>query len=103
MPLEDIRSERIKKLGKLQDPYPASTRRTNLIAEVLKKFGSLAKSKKKISLTGRVMAKREHGGSMFLDVQDGTGKIQVYLKEDMLGDKYRHALDSVDIDITLDS
>lgn len=101
MPLDDIRSERIKKLDKLQksgiNPYPASARRTHLITEALKKFSTFTKSKKKLAITGRVIAKREHGGSMFLDLQDGTGKMQVYLKEDILDKNYQLALDTVDI------
>lgn len=101
MPLGDIRSERIKKLERLQkdglDPYPAETRRTHLIGEVLKKFGALAKSKKKISVVGRAMAKREHGGSMFLDLRDTTGQIQLFLKKDILGEGYGLAVETLDI------
>lgn len=101
MPLEEIRSERIKKLEKLQksgiNPYPASTRRTHLIRELLKKFPALAKSKKKVTVLGRVIAKREHGGSMFLDLLDDTGKLQAYLKEDLLKKDYALALETVDI------
>mgnify|MGYP001558215694 FL=1 len=97
MALEDIRSERIKKLEKLQDPYPASVRRTHLIGEVLKKFSVLAKAKKKLSVVGRIMAKREHGGSTFLDIQDASGKIQIFLKKDVLEEKYDLALAATDI------
>ncbi|MBI2121967.1 MAG: lysine--tRNA ligase [Candidatus Sungbacteria bacterium] len=112
MPLDDIRSERIKKLNILRekgiDPYPASTARTHLISEVLKKFGVFAKSKKKLTVAGRIMAMREHGGSVFLDLRDGSGpirnggsngvnKIQVYFKEDILKESYRLFLDTVDI------
>lgn len=101
MALEDIRSERIKKLEKLQrsgiDPYPASARRTHLIGEILKRFGGWARQKKKISVVGRVMAKREHGGSMFLDLRDGSGEVQLYLKKDVLGDSYDSAVETIDI------
>ncbi len=36
-------------------------------------------------IAGRVMTKREHGKSIFAHLQDGTGRVQVYLKEDVLG------------------
>ena len=101
MPLDEIRNERIKKLHILRekgmDPYPAETLRTHLISAVLQKFGVFAKSKKKLNIAGRVTAKREHGGSAFLDIRDETGKLQVYFKEDVLKDDYRLFADTVDI------
>ncbi len=101
MALEDIRDERVRKLGELRaegiDPYPAGTARDFSVAEALKKFAALEKEKKVVVIAGRVMAKREHGGSMFLDVRDGTGAMQVYLKKDVLGDEYRRAVDVLDI------
>lgn len=101
MALEVLRNERLKKLEKLQsnsiNPYPASVRRTHLIGEVLRKFSTLAKSKKMAQVAGRVVAKREHGGSTFADIQDATGKIQTYFKEDVLGSQYRLFADTVDI------
>lgn len=101
MALEDIRSERIKKREKLlqvnEDPYPAEVRRTHLIGGVLQKFSALEHSRKKICIVGRVMAKREHGGSTFIDVKDGSGTLQAYLKEDVLKENYRLALEVVDI------
>lgn len=101
MSLEEIRSERLRKLERLReknlDPYPAQVNRKVPIGDVLKKFSALERSKKKQAIAGRVMAKREHGGSMFLDVQDASGKIQVYLKKDILEDSYDLALETVDI------
>lgn len=101
MSLEDIRNERIKKLELLRekgiDPYPAAAVRTHKIGDLLKKFSSLERSQKQISVAGRVAAKREHGGSMFLDIKDASGKIQVYLKEDILAESYRLALGTIDI------
>ena len=101
MALEDIRRERIKKLEKLRDlgmdSYPAKTSRTHLVGEALKKFSALAKSKRRIKLAGRLMAKREHGGSAFFDLKDETGKIQIYFKKDVLGDTYEKAIEVLDI------
>lgn len=98
---DEIQSERIKKSEEIRknggDPYPAVVRRTHLIADALKKFGSLTKSKKKVALAGRVMARREHGGAAFYDLKDGTGRIQILLKEDTLGDAYAAFLSTVDI------
>ena len=101
MALEDIRGERVKKMEALRDagidPYPAGTARNFSVAEVVRKFSVLEKAKKTVIIGGRVMAKREHGGSMFLDVRDGTGQMQVYLKKDVLGDLYQRAVETLDI------
>lgn len=40
---------------------------------------------KNVSVSGRVMAKRSHGKAAFLDLRDSTGKLQLYLKEDIVG------------------
>ncbi|PIR70683.1 MAG: lysine--tRNA ligase [Candidatus Niyogibacteria bacterium CG10_big_fil_rev_8_21_14_0_10_42_19] len=90
--LEEIRQNRLEKLkdfkDKKIDPYPAVSGRTFLIQEVADKFASLEKGKKKVVISGRIMAKREHGKSTFIDIEDGGAKIQVYFKKDILGDDY---------------
>jgi len=111
--IEELRKTRIEKLKKLKDAgllaYPAKTKRTHRIAEALKDFAKLSKSKKSIVLAGRIMAKRGQGGLTFLDINDGSGspshkasadqsKIQVLLKQDKLGEKgYQFFLDVFDI------
>lgn len=101
MALDEIRGERIKKLNTLKekgiDPYPAKSHRTHSAADLLKKFSALERSKKKVALAGRVMAKREHGGSAFFDIVDATGKSQIYFKEDILGENYALALETIDV------
>jgi lysyl-tRNA synthetase class 2 len=44
---------------------------------------------KRLSLCGRIMARRSHGKATFMDLKDASGKIQLYLKEDIVGkDKF---------------
>ena len=97
--LEEIREARIGKLKKLKEagmePYPISNKRDFSLAEVLADFPKLSKRKISLNLVGRLMAIREHGGSLFCDFQDGstslttggTGKLQAYLKKNLLGDR----------------
>ena len=91
MSLDEIRQTKIEKIEKLKkagiDPYPASSSRTHEIAAALLIFDSLSADKTEIVLAGRIMAKREHGGSMFFDIKDGTDQIQAYLKKDVIGEK----------------
>ena len=88
MALDEIRQTKIEKVKKLREaginPYPASSSRTHSVARALDKFDEFSASKEQIVLTGRVMAKRGHGGAMFFDINDGT-KIQGLAKEDVLG------------------
>ena len=50
-----------------------------------------------VVLAGRITAIREHGGSIFVDINDGSGKIQAYLKEDKLGEEFKTFSELVDI------
>ena len=101
MAIDEIRAERIRKretlLEKGIDPYPSKTERTHAIGDLVKKFPAAMKLKKGVAIVGRIMARREHGGSTFIDVQDGSGKIQCYLKRDILGDAYDLFFDVADI------
>jgi lysyl-tRNA synthetase class 2 len=48
---------------------------------------------KRVSIAGRIMTKREHGKASFADIQDRFGRIQLYIREDQLGeDTYQEFL-----------
>ncbi|MFH1413764.1 MAG: lysine--tRNA ligase [Candidatus Omnitrophota bacterium] len=70
-----------------------STSRTD-IGESLADF----QEGKKVTFCGRVTAKRLHGKVEFLDLKDRTGKIQLYLKADLIGSEQFEILKE-DIDI----
>ncbi len=100
--IEDIRKVRLEKLKKIQSggelAYPADAKRTHTAAEAVAQFGKLSRSKKEIFLVGRIRAIRGHGGSTFLNIEDGSGIIQAYLKKDRVGEKaYDHFLQVFDI------
>src|SRR3990167_2585298 len=100
MALDEIRKTKIKKVEELRksgvDPYPAGSNRTNSIKEVIDNYDEWKESKT-IILAGRILARREHGGSTFFDIDDGSGNIQAYIKEDMVGsDEYKHFQESID-------
>jgi len=94
MPITNIRKTRLEKLAAIKragiDPYPIKIKRTHSIEQVLNDFERLSRSKTKLSLVGRIRSIREHGGSTFLHFEDGTAKIQAYLKRDKVGvENYR--------------
>jgi lysyl-tRNA synthetase class 2 len=89
--LDEIRNERLRKLEHIRslgfDPYPVTVSADRTILETLDNFESLSKTEEKITLVGRSMAVRAHGGSLFIDLYDGTGKIQALLRRDGLGEE----------------
>lgn len=102
MALEEIKKVRLEKLEKLKeagiDPYPAVSHRDRSIAEALEDFDSLAKDEEQVILAGRIMARREHGGSVFFDINDGSAKIQGFIKEDIVGtEKFKQFIELYDI------
>ena len=107
MAIEEIRHIKIGKVEKLRkagvDPYPAVSERTHQIAEALENFKELAAesnlphSGKPVVLVGRIIARRGHGGSVFFDIKDESGKIQGYAKEDILGGDFKTFNELIDI------
>ena len=108
--IDELRKTRLKKLKAVEKAgslaYPMKTNRTHKIAEAIKDFTKLSRSKKEIILAGRIRSQRVHGGATFLHIEDGsasspqggTGKIQAYFRKNRLGEKsYQFFLDNFDI------
>ncbi len=100
--IEKLKKVRIDKLKNLEkagiNPYPAEVLRTHTNQEALDSFNKLIRVKKKITLVGRIRSLREHGGSTFCHIEDGTVQIQIYLKQDKIGKKeYQLFLNNIDI------
>ena len=100
--IKELRKIRLKKLEAIQKAgllaFPSKTKRTQAIAQALEDFSKLSRSQKEIVLVGRIRAQRLHGKAAFLDIEDGTSKIQVHFREDKLGEKgYKFFLDNFDI------
>ncbi len=88
--LEEIRNERIKKIDMLVQKginvYPSKTNRTHTLEKIKEIFETLKAENTEITIAGRIMSIREHGGSIFLDLFDGTEQLQGYIKKDEVGD-----------------
>ena len=89
--LDELRTERIQKLAQLRaasyDPYPIETKRDVTLEDLIKRFATLAKRQKPLAIAGRVMSVRHQGALAFLDLDDGTGRLQVLLKQEIIGEK----------------
>lgn len=50
-----------------------------------------------VSLAGRVSARREMGKSLFLDIKDQTGRMQIYVQKKVVGDDLFKILEHIDL------
>ncbi|KKU81084.1 MAG: Lysine-tRNA ligase [Parcubacteria group bacterium GW2011_GWA2_47_8] len=100
--IEEIRKARLEKLARIQKKgllaYPGQVKRTHALSELLEGFSALSKAQKEVVVVGRIRAVREHGGSTFFHIEDGTASMQAYIKQDGVGEiSYRFFLENTDI------
>jgi lysyl-tRNA synthetase class 2 len=65
------------------NPYPSETFKINVTAkDIHQNYESRKTDYKDISIAGRLMSKRIMGKASFAEIQDSTGKIQIYVSRD---------------------
>ena len=81
-----IDSEKLEKISShYGNPYKETRfAKYSYIKDILSDF----QENKEILSAGRIIAKREHGKSSFAHISDASGKIQIYLRKDILKDSY---------------
>jgi lysyl-tRNA synthetase, class II len=93
--IDDLKKVRQEKLEKLKNmglnPYPGTVFRSHSIIQARELINET------VSLTGRVMSMRGHGKIIFLDLVDSTGKIQIAVKEDVVGSESFSRIELVDV------
>ncbi len=89
--METLENTRIEKLNKLKDkgvePYGASYKPTTPLKEVLDNYSEEEEEGKKVRCAGRIMTLRPHGKAAFFHIKDWTGKLQVYIKLNNVGEE----------------
>ena len=86
-------SEQMRKLVELEaagiDPYPARFGVTHLAADLHREYAGLSEEgdvgAPQVSIAGRLMSVRGHGKATFAHLQDGSGRIQIYIVRDTVG------------------
>ncbi len=78
------RRESLNELRKLGiDPYPAEAYHINANAkDILANYEREKTAYKNISIAGRIMTRRIMGNASFVEIQDATGRLQVYIRRD---------------------
>ncbi|HUR40211.1 MAG TPA: lysine--tRNA ligase [Verrucomicrobiae bacterium] len=85
------RREKLDKLRAKGNAYPNTFRRNALAEDLRGMFGgrsaeSLEAEPQAFALAGRMMAKRGQGKVSFIELQDMSGRIQVFVKQDAIGE-----------------
>jgi lysyl-tRNA synthetase class 2 len=104
--LNELLTIRRNKLDELRslgiDPFGSKYERTHSAKDVLDAYEAKTKEEldaepAEVSLAGRIMQKRGMGKASFAHLQDITGKIQIYVREDTVGDNKYKAFDLLDL------
>ena len=86
--LKQIMDFRLEKLDQLIDnginPYPVKFNSTHLNQEIIKNFSDY--EGKSVVIAGRIMVIRKMGKASFFQVMDSSGKIQIFIRRDDIGD-----------------
>ncbi len=80
---------RLEKLNKIKEvgvnPYPSIVERGHEIKKILSHFDEWMEKGTELKIAGRIRSIRLHGGAAFIDLDDGTAKIQIHVKKDVVG------------------
>lgn len=99
--LEEIRRERLEKAKRLkaagQEIYPIDSGKILSLQAVANNFRTLSQKRKTIAIAGRIMALRDQGSLIFLDLNDDNGQLQALLKKSAVGENsfqlFKHNMD----------
>src|SRR2546425_11803997 len=90
--LIEERREKLKALRAAGSAYPNHSGRRDLASQLNASHGektkeALEKTAVAASIAGRMMLKRPMGKVTFATLQDGSGRIQIYVSNDLTGEK----------------
>lgn len=84
------------------DPFGGKFERTHTAQEILDAYGDWSKEELEqkaviVTIAGRLMSKRKQGKASFAHLQDVTGRIQIYVRLDRVGEEQYEIFSSADI------
>ena len=81
-----LRKEKLAKIKALGiQPYPVESSRSHMIAETLEDKDTWISSEQELTLAGRLVAMRRQGRLGFGNIEDSSGKVQIYVQQDLTG------------------
>ena len=88
----ELMRQRKEKLNEIRqagiDPYPHQFAPTHTTLDIREEFDDVTDTpdeSHRVTVAGRIMTKRDHGKSSFVNLQDSTGQIQIYVRRDGVG------------------
>jgi lysyl-tRNA synthetase, class II len=111
MELNDLEKIRFDKINRLKaagiEPYPTRANPTHTVVEAIKAFEDSestitpaggAQQPVQVTLAGRLRSTRSMGKLAFAHVEDGGGRVQLFLRVNELGEeKLKHFVDDIDL------
>ena len=92
----DFRKDKLKKLEDMGiDPYPQKYSPTHLSSIIISDYENL--KGKDANVAGRIMSIRRMGKSSFFHIQDGGGRLQIFIKRDDIGEDIYNYFKLLDI------
>src|SRR3989338_4030535 len=95
--MSEVFKERLSKIEELKSSgfplYSDQFEPTDHVAHLLESF----QDGKRVKVAGRMMTRRVHGKSTFAHLKDDTGKIQIYIKFDVVGKESYERFQALDI------
>jgi lysyl-tRNA synthetase, class II len=101
--LLQIRRNKLDELRKLGiDPFGGKYEREHHAGDILKQYDELSKEdleekQVEVNLAGRIMAKRGMGKASFAHIQDLSGRIQIYVRQDSIAEAQYEAFSILDL------
>ncbi len=96
---------RIDKMHKIEEhgwkPFGYRFLYTHRAADIAAQLDELSEKETEVKMAGRIMAIRGHGKTCFMDMQDKTGRIQVYVRKDVIGEENYALIKLMDIGDTV--
>ena len=84
------------------DPYPTRFERSHLLGGVVAAYGAktleeLEALAAEVRVAGRILTKRGHGKASFATIGDGETRLQLYVRQDVVGEEAYRLFDLVDL------
>lgn len=88
--MEKFEQDRLEKLKKLRekgiDPYGKSCNGLKSLRSIVESYNEKGEESDNVRVAGRISSLRPHGKAAFADIRDWTGKIQLYIKLNNVGE-----------------
>ena len=96
---DQVRLQKVKQMIKDgQNPWPYYKPVSNTCENAREDFEAEKSGENEYTLAGRLMSVREHGKTVFANIQDRSGNIQLYIRKNDVGDEsFQYFSDMIDL------